>query len=93
MAMQFDVRNASVSSTGTLVAFRTRIKGLLVTPTATAGSVVLKDGGASGSTEITITTAANAAPFSVLIPGDGVLFETNVHATLTDVAAVSAFYG
>lgn len=93
MAMQFDVRNTSVAATGTVLSGRVRVKGLLVTPSAVAGSVVLRDGGASGSTEVTITTAANAAPFNVVVPGDGVLFETDVHATLTSVAAVSVFYG
>lgn len=93
MATQFDVKSASVAATGSVVGYRTRVKGLLITPSATAGSVVLKDGGSGGSTEITVTTAANAAPFNVVIPGDGVLFETDVYATLTSVAALTVFYG
>ena len=92
MAMQTDVMVANVSVTGTAYAGRTRVRGLLVVPSASAGSVVLKDGGASGTTMISIATAANGEPFSVVIPANGVLFETDVHATLSN-AAVTVFYG
>ena len=92
MSMQTDVMTAVVSVTGTAYAARTRVRGLLIVPSASAGSVVLKDGGASGTTMLSIATAANGEPFSVVIPANGVLFETDVHATLSN-AAVTVFYG
>ena len=92
MSMQTDVMTAVVSVTGTAYAARTRVRGLLVVPSASAGSVVLRDGGASGTTMLSLATAANGEPFSVVIPANGVLFETDVHATLSN-AAVTVFYG
>ena len=92
MSMQTDVMTAVVSVTGTAYAARTRVRGLLIVPSASAGSVVLRDGGASGTTMFSIATAANGEPFSVVIPANGVLFETDVHATLSN-AAVTVFYG
>jgi hypothetical protein len=40
----------------------------------------------------TINTIANGQVESILIPGEGVLFATNVYATLTN-ATVTVFYG
>ena len=46
------------------------------------------------TTLLTISTVANGEPFNVIIPANGVLFETDVYATLsgTGTAAV-VFYG
>lgn len=93
MAMQTDVSSASVTADGTAYAGRTRIKSMVITASATAGSVVLKDGGASGSTKITINTPALAGLHNILLPGEGVLFETDVYVDITDVTAVTVFYG
>jgi hypothetical protein len=91
MAMQTDVKAASLDATGTVFAGRTRVKGLLVSY-ASGGTVVLKDGGASGTTRLSYTAPAAAGSVNVLIPGEGVLFETDAHATLTNATAV-VFYG
>lgn len=92
MSMQTDVMAGDASSTGTVYASRTRVKGLLVSPTTSAGSIILKDGGASGTTIMTIPTTANGEPFSVVIPANGVLFETDVHATVSNATGI-VFYG
>lgn len=89
--MQYDVKSANAAASATLVAYRTRVKGMLVIPLG-AGSVVLNDGGSGGTARITISNLAAGAPFNVLIPGEGVLFYTDVYATLTN-AAVTVFYG
>ena len=90
---QTDVKSAATTSTASLISARTRIKGLVVTASAVAGTVVLTDGGASGVAKLTINTPALAGIFNVIIPGEGVLFESNVYATLTNAAAVTVFYG
>jgi hypothetical protein len=90
--MQTDVKAAYVSATGTVFGGRTRLRGFLIVPGASAGSVVLRDGGASGTTVFNIVTAAAGAPISVLIPAEGVLFATDIHATLSN-AIITAFYG
>lgn len=92
MAMQTDVNVKSLAASGSIFGNRTRVKGLTITPEASAGSVILKNGGASGTTVMTIVTVANGETFNVLVPGEGVLFSTNVYATLSN-ASVTVFYG
>ena len=90
--MQTDVKAVSLALSGSVFGDRTRVKGMVIEPGTGPGSVVLKDGGASGTTVMTINTTALGEPFNVLIPGEGVLFSTSVYATLTD-AKVTVFYG
>ena len=90
--MQTDVKAKSLAASGSVFGDRTRVKGLVVEPGTGPGSVVLKDGGTSGTSVMTINTTALGEPFNVLIPGEGVLFLTDVYATLTD-AKVTVFYG
>ena len=93
MTMQTDVLSATRTSDGTLVAGPARIKGILLTTTTTAGSVVLKDGGASGATRLTMNTPAVAEMFNALLPGEGIRFNTSVYVDVTDVSSVTVFYG
>ena len=73
---------------------RTRIKAVYIVPAATAGSVVFKDGGASGTTVLTLNTVASATqPTYLLLPGEGVLCSTNVHGTVSNVTSTTIFYG
>lgn len=92
MGMQTDVKATSLAASGTVFGQRTRVRGALIEPGASAGSVVFKDGGSSGTTIMTINTTAGGDPFPVLIPGEGVVFTTDVYATLTN-AKVTVFYG
>ena len=93
MTMQADVSSATATETGTLVAQGTRIKGVLLTTTSSAGSVVFRDGGATGTTKMTLNTPAVAEMFNALLPAEGVVFRTNVHVTVTGVASVTVFHG
>ena len=73
---------------------RTRIKAVYMVPTASAGSVIFKDGGSGGATVMTLNTVASATqPTYLLFPGEGVLFSTNVHGTVSNVGSVTIFYG
>ena len=91
--MQTDVSAASVSTSSTAVAERTRVRGLVIAPGSANGTVVLKDGGSSGTAKLTINTPAVAEIFNVLIPGEGVRFYTNVYLDVTNVDGVTVFYG
>ena len=96
MAMQYDVKAATVVADGAIYGARTRVKGLVITPTATsAGSVVLKDGGSGGTARLTINVDAGnpGAAFNVTIPGEGIVFDTSVYADITTVTSVTVFYG
>ena len=93
MTMQTDVLSATRTTDGTLVSGPARIKGILLTTTTTAGSVVLKDGGASGTTRLTLNTPAVAEMFNALLPGEGIRFTTDVYVDMTDVSSITVFYG
>ena len=93
MTMQTDVSSATRTSDGTLVSQPTRIRGIMITSTTTAGSIVLKDGGASGTAKITVNTPAVAEIFNALIPSEGVRFMTDVYLDVTNVDSVTVFYG
>lgn len=72
---------------------RCRVMAVYIVPAGTAGTVVLKDGGASGSTLATFNTVASAtAPTYLLMPGEGVLFRTDVYGVLTSVGSVTLIY-
>lgn len=100
MTMQTDVLASGVrTSTGQMQdqasnnIGRARIKAIYIIPAAGAGSVVFRDGGASGSTKLTVNTlASSTSPDYILIPGEGLLFQTDIHATVTTVASVMVFY-
>ena len=47
--MQTDVKAAHVEATGTMVDYRTRVKGYQFLGGGTAGDIILRDGGASGT--------------------------------------------
>lgn len=93
--MQTDVKSASNTVTSTFFNGPTRLKGVLVTANATAGTVVFKDGGETGSSLLTVTLPANATnnPLYMELPGEGIRFSTSLFANLTAVNAVTAFYG
>ena len=96
MAMQYDVKATHRNSTGTVYAGRTRVKGFSICGVASqTGTLLLRDGGASGSVLVEIDIPSNSNPnsFYVAIPQEGVLFETDVYATITNIASVTVFYG
>lgn len=93
MSVQTDVKSATLTADGTAYAGRTRVKSLVLTATATAGSVVLRDGGASGTVRITLNTPAAADFHNILLPGEGVLFTSDVYVDVTNVSSVTVFHG
>ena len=94
MSMQTDVKTGYVSSTATVFNGRTRLKGVLVTPGSAAGTVVVRDGGASGTTLISTATLASGTPFNVIVPGEGVVCYVDLHVTVSGAATTATvFYG
>jgi hypothetical protein len=91
MSMQTDVKAAQVTSTNTAYAAPTRVKGVTISY-ASGGTVVLKDGGSGGTTRYSFTAPAVAGVVNVLLPGEGIKFDTDVHATLSS-ATVVVYYG
>lgn len=88
-----DVRSVTLTADGTVYAARQRIRHITYLATGTGGSIVLKDGGASGTVKLNVATPAIADAYDIVIPGEGILFETDVYLDLTNVASVTFFYG
>lgn len=104
MAMQTDVQaSAPLTATGQVTnnagtpanLGRIRMKGLYVVPGTNAGSVVFRDGGSGGDILLTLNTPAGSSngAYNVVIPGEGILVETNLHGTVSNTASVVVFYG
>jgi hypothetical protein len=96
MTTQGDVKSTHRNSSGTVFAQRTRVKGFSVCAVASqTGTLLLRDGGVSGPVLIEIDIPSNTNPnsFYVAIPQQGVLFTTDVYATITNIASVTVFYG
>lgn len=82
---------SNTSGTQELFGGSTRLKAFIITPTASAGTVVFADG---GTDKFTVSTSASAAsgPVNIGLPDEGVKFTTNLQATLTNVAGLTAFH-
>ena len=94
MTMQTDVKSAHIEATGTIVSGRNRLKGYQCLSGGTAGDIIFRDGGASGTIRLQFNIPNNTNnPFANLIPGEGILFTTDIHVTLPTSAKVTVFYG
>ena len=95
--MQTDVKAAHVEATGTVVSGRNRLKAYHCISGGTAGDIIFRDGGASGTIRLQFNIGTGTQPVSLLIPGEGILFATDIHVTLPgtapNVAKVTVFYG
>ena len=94
MAMQTDVKSNHLTASGTVFNGRTRLKSISYRGNGTDGYVRLRDGGSSGPIlcELDVGTSDTFTIY-VLLPGEGVLFQTSLYADLSNVLAVTAFYG
>ena len=73
---------------------RCRIKSIYIVPGASAGSLVLRDGGASSAIKLTVNTVASATqPTYMLMPGQGLLFQTAVYGTVSNLGSATIIYG
>jgi len=81
-----------LAATGAISAGPVRLFGCVALPAAGAGTVVFDDG---GTTLLTMDTAAGLDSGQVWIsfPEGGIRFSTNCSATMTNVTAITAFWG
>jgi hypothetical protein len=95
--MQTDVKAAHIEATGTMVSGRNRLKAYHCISGGTAGDVIFRDGGASGTIRLQFNIGTGTQPVVLHIPGEGILFDTSIHVTLPgtapNVAKVTVFYG
>ena len=94
-SMQYDVKSVQLSADGQAVNYRTRVKAIYGVAGASVGSVKFHDGtGTSGPLLINIDTPAGTGNnFYMMIPGEGVLFETGVYVDVTNITGVTIYYG
>ena len=72
----------------------TNLAGYQCLSGGTAGEIVFRDGGASGTVRLKINIPANTNnPFANIIPGNGIRFTTNIHVTLPTGASCTIFCG
>lgn len=91
--MQTDVKAVHVEATGTVVSGRTRLKAYQCISGGTAGDVIYRDGGASGVIRLQFNIGTGTQPVALPIPGEGILFNTDIHVTLPTAAKVTTYYG
>ena len=92
MAFMSDVKSTRLAASGAIFGGRTRVKGIYLVPGTSAGTVAIRDGGASGTIVATLDTTAGGDACYLKLPEDGLLCPEGSYATLTDVAAVTVFY-
>lgn len=94
MSTLTNVFSAHADATGTIYAGATNLAGYQLLTGGTAGEIVFRDGGASGTIRLRVNISATPInPLSTLIPGNGIRFSTNIHVTLPANAAVTIFCG
>ena len=86
-----DIKAAYVTATGTVASGPRRLVGIHYHSAGSTGKVVLKDGGASGTTVFTLDFQSNTTG-DLHIPEEGVKFSTDIHATLTSITSITFFY-
>jgi len=94
MSTLTNVFSAHADATGAIYAGATNLAGYQCLSGGTAGEIVFRDGGASGTILLKINVPANTNnPFANLIPGNGIRFTTDIYVTLPTSASVTIFYG
>ncbi len=89
-----NIQSVQKTATANAVSGRARLLGVYFTNTATASSVVLKDGGASGTARLSLQTPASAGSQDLMIPDQGILFVDGIHITFgsADVTSVTLLF-
>ena len=94
-----DVKATNLTASGAIFAGPARVLGIYSVADAAAGSIIIRDGGASGTILATFQTplgansAGNEWTTQIDIPGNGLLCRTSAYATLSGVDKVTVFYG
>ena len=90
----YGLKSKTLTSTGSVVSVPTRIVKLYLVGASSAGSVVLKNGGSGGTTLFEIATPAGATlTQNIDFNDEGMRFETDCHATLTNITSITFLHG
>jgi hypothetical protein len=84
-----NIKSVQKTASAAAVSGRTRLLGVYFTNTATASTLVLKDGGSSGTARLSLVTPAAAGSQDLLIPDMGILFEDGIYITFGSAEVTS----
>ena len=86
-----NVTAVHTDATGTLATGRRQLRGDHTISGGTAGDVIFRDGGASGTVRLQFNIGTGTQPTVMNIPDDGILFTTDIHVTLPTSAKTTTF--
>ena len=86
-----NVTTKHVDATGTMLTGRYNLRGYQTISGGTAGDVVYRDGGSGGTIKLQFNIGTGTQPVGLQIPGDGILFTTDIHVTLPASAKTTVF--
>lgn len=85
-----NIQSVTKTADASAVTGRTRLLGVYFTNTDTGSSFALKDGTTdAGTAKLTINTPAAAGASDLIIPDQGILFETGIYIDVNDVQVTS----
>ena len=94
MAMQTNVKSTHLTASGSISSVRARIKSVSYRGTGTAGYIRFRDGSVTGAILAELDVGPNDTfTIYVILPGEGVLASTSIYAELSNVAAMTTFWG
>lgn len=92
--MQTDVKSTHLTASGTVFNGRARLKSVSYRGNGTDGYVRFRDGGSSGPIlcELDVGTSDTFTIY-LLLPGEGIVFQTSIYVEISNVSATTVFYG
>jgi hypothetical protein len=91
--MYSDVKATRLTASGAVFAGPARVKKICYLAGAVAGTITVRDGGASGTIVAVIDTPADAAvALDVDMPENGLRCSTNAYVVFDNAVAVTVFY-
>jgi hypothetical protein len=92
--MQTDVKSTHLTASGNVFNGRSRLKSVSYRGNGSDGYVRFRDGSSTGPIlcELDVGTSDTFTIY-LLLPGEGLVFQTSIYADLSNVNAITAFYG
>ena len=90
----YAIKSSTVTSTGAISSGPSRLLSVYAVCGASAGQIILKDGGATGTTLMDLATPAGATlTINLSVPDEGIRFATDLHlSTLSNVTSLTVLY-
>lgn len=91
--MDSDLQSTRVTSSGSIFDGPGRVRAIALLDAATAGTISIRDGGASGTVLMTLDTPGDASGTQWFeLPGNGIRCQTSIYAEFDQAVGVTVFY-